>query len=449
MSKAFVIAAPWSNSGKTTLTLGLARYFSDNGHTVQTYKCGPDYIDTIHHTTAARTPSVNLDSMMMSNAHIQDLFTRYSAKADISIVEGVMGLFDGAVKDKGSSAEIAKILEIPVILVVNAKAMAYTVAPILQGLKTFDPEVNIAGVLFNFVRTESHYAFLKEACDTVGLRALGYITPNENIKIPSRHLGLHIEQSFEELIEHAANHVSGVAKKIAGLAALDRPLNLKTLSVENHTRIRHDYTIAVAKDEAFTFTYIENLNYLKQLGKVIFFSPIHDQTLPEADLIYLAGGYPELYLEQLSANHQMKSAIKSAAKKGTKLLAECGGMMYLGQQIINDSGQAFPMVGIFDFRTTMEEKKLHLGYRHVVFEEDNLWGHEFHYSTLIEDHYNSIAKVYTARQKEVPTKVYTYKNVIASYIHLYWAEGNFHWLTKEMNVLKNTPQGDSSHHNTN
>ncbi|WP_075343177.1 cobyrinate a,c-diamide synthase [Tenacibaculum agarivorans] len=437
MAKAFLIAAPWSNSGKTTITLGLARYFSNKNYKVQTFKCGPDYIDTMHHSRAAKRPSINLDSVLMSDTHIQEVFTKYTNEADISIVEGVMGLFDGAVKDQGSSAELAKKLNIPVILVVNAKAMAYTIAPILHGLKSFDPEVKIAGVLFNFVKTESHYTFLKEACETVGIPSLGYIPPNDDIKIPSRHLGLHIEDKFEELIERAASHI-GTHTNIHEL--LNIATSIKKTKVESLTnginpigfeeKIETKLKIAVAKDEAFTFTYVENLAYLKQLGDVTFFSPIHDTKLPEADIIYLAGGYPELYLDELSSNAEMKTALKNAAENGIKILAECGGMMYLGNQIINAEGIAYNMIGVFDFSTTMEQKKLHLGYRKVVFEDETIWGHEFHYSSMIHDKYDSIAKIYTAREKEITTKVFSYKNVMASYIHLYWGAGNFNWLTK-------------------
>lgn len=457
MSKAFLIAAPWSNSGKTTITLGLTRYFSNKNYKVQTFKCGPDYIDTIHHSRAAKRPSINLDSVLMSDTHIQDVFAKYSSRSDITIVEGVMGLFDGAVKDQGSSAELAKKLDIPVILVVNAKAMAYTIAPILHGLKTFDPEVKIAGVLFNFVKTESHYAFLKEACETVGIPSLGYIPPNEDIKIPSRHLGLHIEGQFEELIEKAAEHVGSHAKteKLLeltqrntsnGIHPIDRitesfikkesdkdlTKEINPLGFQKKTKVK--LKIAIAKDEAFTFTYVENLAYLKQIGEVVFFSPIHDTKLPEADIIYLAGGYPELHLEQLSNNVEMKKTIKNAANTGVKILAECGGMMYLGNQIINNEGKPFDMIGVFDFSTTMEQKKLHLGYRRVVFEDETLWGHEFHYSSIVEDHHTSIAEVYTARNKEIETKVYSYKNVLASYIHLYWGEGNFNWLSRTKGI---------------
>ncbi len=442
MSKTFLIAAPWSNSGKTTVTLGLARYFSNNGYKVQPFKCGPDYIDTIHHTTAARRASVNLDTVMMTDNHLQDVFFKHSKKADVTIVEGVMGLFDGSVKDKGSSAEIAKKLDIPVILVVNAQSMAYTVAPILHGLKTFDPEVQIAGVIFNFVKTASHYAFLKEACETVGLQSLGYLPTNEDIAIPSRYLGLHIDKSFEILIENAAKHIGKHInlEKLLSCAKTKLTKGINSLEEKQINRINPmEFKIAVAQDEAFTFAYLENLNYLKTLGQVIFFSPIHDQVLPNADFIYLAGGYPELYLEQLSGNSKMLVAIKKAAQSGTKIWAECGGMMYLGKSIVSTAGIAYPMVNVFDWSTTMENKKLRLGYRRLVFEEDELWGHEFHYSEIINDTSEwAKAKVFTARNREINSKLYQYKNVLASYIHLYWGAGNFKWLSKGIKKEKTT-----------
>ncbi len=430
MKKAFLIAAPWSNSGKTTITLGLLRLLKNKGFRVQPFKCGPDYIDTMHHSSAAGIPSVNLDSVMMSNEHLTNIFSKYSIEADISIIEGVMGLFDGAVKDKGSSAEIAKKLNIPVILVVNAKSMAFTVAPILKGLKDFDADVNIAGVIFNFVRTESHYAFLKEACESVGLTSFGYIPPNDEIAIPSRHLGLHIDSSFEEVIEKAAEHLDDHIPLENLLYEIN---NFQPKTIGNITSVASkNIKIAVAKDEAFTFTYLENLNYLKQLGEVVYFSPLHDTEVPKADFVYLAGGYPELYLEQLSKNTNMLNSIKSAAENRVKILAECGGMMYLGKSIINENGEEFSMTNIFSFSTTMQQKKLSLGYRKVIFNNEEIWGHEFHYSKILNDENEaSVATIFTARKKEIDTKLYQYKNVLASYIHFYWGAGNFNWLKNE------------------
>ncbi len=432
MGKGFIVAAPWSNSGKTTFTLALCRLLSGQGKKVQPFKCGPDYIDTLHHSRAAGRASINLDSFMMSSGHIKKLFQGNAAGADLAVVEGVMGLFDGAVKDQGSTAELAKILSLPVILIMNAGSMAYSVAPLIHGLNTFDPDVRIAGVVFNFVRTESHYAFLKEACEDVGVQALGYLPPEDEIKIPSRHLGLHVEDQFDEVINKAAAHLQ---KHISIEQLLECGKSLKEEVKVASEKAQGKYKIAVAKDAVFTFTYIQNIRKFEELGEVVYFSPLRDTVLPEADLVYLAGGYPELHLEILSGNKKMQEAIKSFADGGGKIIAECGGMMYLGKSIENEEGQDFPMAGIFDFTTSMRNKKLSLGYRKVELQGEILKGHEFRYSSLIHlpDYQNlkgvegepSEAKVFSARNREVETKIYRYKNVWASYIHFYWAENRF------------------------
>ncbi len=204
MKPQFLIAAASSSSGKTTITLGLLRLLTDKGYKVQPFKCGPDYIDGKHHAKAARLPSINLDTFMMSPLHVKKIYTKYCADAAIAITEGVMGLYDGATKMQGSSAEIAILLDLPVVLIVNAKAMAYSVAPLIYGFKHFDSRLKIAGVIFNFVNTESHYHFLKDACEDVGVEALGYLPANDTIRIPSRHLGLAIsdENDYEKIYDY-------------------------------------------------------------------------------------------------------------------------------------------------------------------------------------------------------------------------------------------------------
>lgn len=433
MPNSFLIAAPWSNSGKTTITLGLLRFFKNKGYKVQPFKCGPDYIDTLHHSTAAKTQSINLDTFLMSEKHLKEVFFTYSTKANINIIEGAMGLFDGAVKDKGSAADIAKKLNVPIVLIINANAMAYSVAPILYGLKTFDAKVKIAGVIFNFVKTKSHYSFLKEACKKVGVTALGYIPPNKNLEIPSRHLGLYINSSFEKKIEKTANYIGkqiNINKLIKCVETSNKPA---TLVKTKPKKSSNTPTVLIAKDSAFTFTYAENINYFKKFAEVTFFSPLKDKKLPKANLIYLPGGYPELYAKELAKNTKMQKAIKEAAENNTQIFAEGGGMMYLGKSIITEKGEEYPMANVFNFSTSMQKKKLQLGYRKVILEKNELWGHEFHYSKIINSTEKNIStKVFTARNKEIKTKLYQYKNVLASYIHLYWAEGNFKWLSKNL-----------------
>ncbi len=207
--QSFLIGAATSNSGKTTFTMGLLRALRDRGLKVQPYKCGPDYIDTMFHEMASGRESVNLDTYMASDEHVKEVFQRYGEDADVRIVEGVMGLFDGYDKSKGSSAEIAMLLDIPVILVVNAKSVAYSVAPLIYGFKHFNPKLKIAGVVFNMVASENHYTFLKQACEDAGVPCLGYMLRNRDLIIPGRHLGLTIEarEETEELISLAAKEV--------------------------------------------------------------------------------------------------------------------------------------------------------------------------------------------------------------------------------------------------
>lgn len=207
--KKFLIGAATSNSGKTTFTMGLLRALKRRGLDVQPYKCGPDYIDTMFHEMASGHESVNLDSFMSSEEHIKDIFDRYGEGKDVRVVEGVMGLFDGYDKSRGSSAEIAMMLDIPVILVVNAKSVAYSVAPLIYGFKHFNPNIKIAGVVFNMVASENHFRFLREACEDAGVKCLGYMQKNPQLIIPGRHLGLTItaREEMERLINLAADEV--------------------------------------------------------------------------------------------------------------------------------------------------------------------------------------------------------------------------------------------------
>jgi len=428
MKPQFLIAAPSSHSGKTTLTLGLLRLLYNRGLKVQPFKCGPDYIDTKHHGLAAHSQSINLDTFMMSEGHVRSLYAKYGEGADVAITEGVMGLFDGADRMKGSSAEISVLLDLPVILVVNAKAMAYSVAPLIYGFMHFNPQVRIAGVIFNFVNTESHYQFLKDACEDIGVTPLGYVPASDDIKIPSRHLGLAIspENDYNAVIERAAAHISKTVDIEQLLQLTQKPV----LQVPAQTILPPARTmeIAVAMDEAFNFTYTENLETLKSLGEVTTFSPLYDFMLPPTDLLYLAGGYPELFLEQLSSNQTMRASILDYCTNGGKVIAECGGMMYLGETLADGTGKEYQMVGFLGLKTTMKDAKLSLGYREVEMGLNRFKGHEFHYSGCTEtEALPKIGKVFNARGKEVPTPVYRKNNVIASYIHLYWGE-NPNWL---------------------
>jgi cobyrinic acid a,c-diamide synthase len=424
MKPQFLIAAPSSGTGKTTVTQGLLRILSNRGLQVQPYKCGPDYLDTRHHSWAAGRPSLNLDTFMSSSNHVKQIYSHYLQNADAGVVEGVMGLFDGAKKMEGSSAQIAELLNIPIILVVNAKATAYSIAPLLYGFKNFYSGIQLKGVIFNFVSGESHYQFLKEACEDVGLTPLGYIPRNEDLHLPSRHLGLRIssEHDYETSIQAIADHINKTVDVDLLLKITTREAPYLTLEKSSP---KQGIRIAVARDKAFNFTYHENLRALNSLGTIEYFSPLHDQNLPEADLVYLAGGYPELHLKELASNYSMQQSIKKYCEEEGKLLAECGGMMYLCNHIIDSKGKKFSMVGLLNQDVSMEDMKLHLGYRKITMDRQEFRGHEFHYSHLTNCKEEcNIAEVTTARDKKVETPVFRKKNTVASYIHFYWGEQN-------------------------
>jgi len=419
-----LIAAPASHQGKTTVTLGLLRALCKRGLAVQPFKCGPDYLDTYHHNTASGESSINLDLFLSSQKHIEDLYIRYTSQKKVAIAEGVMGLFDGSRDDSDSSAALAKLLKIPVILVVDARAMAFSVGALLFGFKNFDKEVNVAGVIFNFVKSDSHYQFLSRACERVGVRPLGYLPPNEEIKLPSRYLGLNIDKRIEtdKVIEKIALHVEKNLD-IDALLQLTQQLVSREEKIVESPSISKKGVIAVAKDEAFNFLYQENLKALSKLGEITYFSPLSDTQLPKADLLYFAGGYPELYLHKLASNYSMMQAVKNYCEKGGKVLAECGGMMYLGNNIIDAKGEAHPLVGYLPITSSMAKKKLNLGYRHFQWNDLVAKGHEFHYSQLIEEgNLQQVGILQNARTQPVATKVYRKKNVLASYVHFYWGD---------------------------
>jgi cobyrinic acid a,c-diamide synthase len=426
MKYQFLVSAPSSNSGKTTVTLGLIRLLMKQGLRVQVFKCGPDYIDTKFLGQAGQRPAINLDIFMMGKDHVRELYHHYSATADVSIIEGVMGLFDGANRMEGSSAEIAMLLNVPVIMVLPAKASAYSVAPVLYGFKNFNTNLTLAGVIFNHVNTLSHYNFLSDAAHDVGIEPLGYIPVSDHIKIPSRHLGLQLEHNEETLVSAIAKHLEEniSVERLLGVTIRhdsEQRIRIQRYDQAQHTRL----TIAVANDEAFTFTYHHNIEILKTKYNVVFFSPLHDEVLPPADIVYLAGGYPELFVKQLSGNVAMRESLERYCQEGGKLLAECGGLMYLGKSVIDAAGEEYNTVGFLDLKTSMAERTLTLGYRVLHYNNKIYRGHEFHYSTVKDEAItDSLGDVRNAKGEPVRMKLYRKKNVVGSYMHFYWGNGN-------------------------
>ena len=446
----FLIAAPTSGSGKTTVSRGLMALFVKKGLKVQPFKCGPDYIDTKYHEVVCGRPSINLDTFMASQEHVSSLYARYSADADVAVVEGMMGMYDGYDRDRGSSAEVARLLGIPVVLVVDAKSAAYSMAPLLSGFINFRPDIRIAGVIFNRVGSLRHYRMLQEVCEDLNVTCLGYLPKQKELEQESRHLGLDFSRSKEtEGLDMLAGLLEEHVDWELLLSTTGRPL--PTAAVEEKPVLSEPgkLHISVARnEESFSFLYAEHLDILRCMGTVTFFNPEQDRAIPqETDLLYLPGGYPENRLEELAGARLARESIRSYIEAGGRTLAECGGMIYLSQSVLSDGdtdgGSAGScvgnigneMVGVLPFSITNERRrrKLTLGYRQFDYNGWRLKGHEFHYTQFAVPETDgkeggacslppSIAQVYNAKGGKVTTPVFRYKNLIASYMHLYWGE---------------------------
>ncbi len=417
MNASFMIAAPTSGSGKTTIARGLMALLTQKGYKVQPFKCGPDYIDTKFHTAVCGRPSINLDTFMATPEHVLELFAHYGEDADVCVVEGMMGLFDGYDRDRGSSAEIARVLDIPVVLVVDAKSAAYSMAPLLQGFINFRKDVHIAGVIYNKVGSERHFKMLQEVCNDVGIECFGYLPKDAALEQSSRYLGLDFSsepdtQALTSLLE-AHVHWNALLKLIV-------PTGGTVNSLRGNCEFpQGELSVLIAQNaESFTFIYQEAIG---RLGNIRFFDPEND--VPDfsgIDLLYLPGGYPEKHLEALVANEACRRAIKDYAEQGGRIQAECGGMMYLCEQIVTDDGE-YPMCGVLPYSITARkaDRKLSLGYRHFVLDGKEYRGHEFHYTQFMGETPPSVVQVYNAKGEPMTTPVFRYKNVLASYTHLY------------------------------
>lgn len=392
-----VIAGTSSGVGKTTVTLAMLAALRERGRHVQPFKAGPDFIDPSHHWAAAGRPSRNLDGWMLGSDLNRMIFARAAADVDLSIIEGVMGLFDGssALNDIGSTAELAKQLDAPVILVVDGSAMARSAAAMVAGYTRFDSALRVAGVIFNRVSSEGHYKLLKTAVEQeTDVVAVGYLCPDPDLTITDRHLGLTMAHErrdgelYHRLAQAALNtvdldRVETLANSCASLAPSSEPVVRRRAKTVR---------IGVAQDAAFCFYYADNLELLSAAGgELVVFSPLHDANLPEdLGMLYLGGGYPELHGAALTANASMRSEIHRFAAEGGTIYAECGGMMYLTQGIRDFDGHLHEMVGLFSAEATMHRTGMTLGYRSLEVGQSCVIGpaglmargHEFHYSTV-------------------------------------------------------------------
>ena len=410
-----------SGSGKTTVARGLMALLTQKGYRVQPFKCGPDYIDTKFHESVCHRPSINLDTFMASPEHVQELFARYGADADVCIVEGMMGLYDGYDRDRGSSYEVARVLGLPIVLVVDARSAAYSMAALLSGFLRFREEVSFAGVIYNKVGSLRHEAMLREVSDDLHVPCLGCLPKSASLEQGSRYLGL----DFSELPE-----TQELVKMLEERVLVDRLLACATPPIPPQT-LPHEGRIAAAQKvlvarnaESFSFIYQENVD---RLGDVTFFDPETD--VPDfdgIDLLYLPGGYPEKHLEALVANEACRRAVRDFAEHGGRVIAECGGMMYLCRSIVTDEGD-YPQCGILPHVITARKaaRKLSLGYRRFVLDGREYRGHEFHYTQFDGgERIPSATQVFNAKGEPVATPVFRYKNVLASYTHLYTIPSN-------------------------
>jgi cobyrinic acid a,c-diamide synthase len=429
-----VIGGVASGVGKTTTTVALSRAFIARGLRVALFKCGPDYLDPTYHARATGRPSHNLDGWMMSRDAVLATFERGAAGADVAIVEGVMGLFDGASpdRDEGSTAEIAKWLDAPVLAVVDASAMARTVAAVALGLATFDPALRVAGLVCNRVGSRGHLELLRNAAGTPPV--VGGFPDEPELRFPERHLGLRTadEGSVPETIldrwGKAATEwfaVDRVLEIARSAGELPRP-TAPTAAAIAPPRC----TIAIAHDEAFHFYYEDNLRRLEELGATLArFSPIRDRAIPDADGVYLGGGYPEVHAEALAANESMRDSIRAFAARGGPVYAECGGLMFLVRVIRTLDGRAYPMVGLLEGEATMRDRLQAIGYVEIVTRRPTILGpaglrfrgHQFRYSEMTAAEKPSAYGVHVRYGGTVLQEGWASRNVLASYVHAHWA----------------------------
>ncbi|HSQ90025.1 cobyrinate a,c-diamide synthase [Romboutsia sp.] len=437
--KKILIAGTNSGVGKTTISLGIMQALTKRNMKVQPYKVGPDYIDPSYHTFITGKHSRNLDSYMLDDEKIKYVFNKSSQDADISVVEGVMGLYDGIGidLDNCTSSHTSKILKAPVILVINGKAMAASSAAMVLGYKEIDKDVNIKGVIVNNVRTKTHYEIIKKAIETYcGVEVLGYFPPNNEFSLESRHLGL--VPSVE--IDSLKTKFDNLAEEIEKYIDIDRILEIsETEEVESNFDLKdfiesnkmEGKTIALAYDKAFNFYYRENIELLEELGlNIKYFSPLKGKEVPKSDYIYIGGGFPEIFGQELEKNECMRKSIKEAHENNIPIYAECGGLMYLGEKLLDQENKEYEMVGIFKGYSKMTASLKRFGYCYgtakvdtiLSKKDESIKGHEFHHSVFETDE----ECAYIMR-KERDKKVvdeweggYSKNNTLATYLHTHF-----------------------------
>jgi cobyrinic acid a,c-diamide synthase len=435
--KAIVIGGVKSGCGKTSVSLGLMAALRRRGLEVRPFKAGPDFIDPGLHELAAGAPSHTLDGWMCSRTQVEDIFYRHCIGGDIAVIEGVMGLFDGfsGTCDDGSTAQLAKWLDLPVLLVADASSMARSAAALIQGYARYDAGLRLPAVALNRVASPNHADILDEAMTTVpGVTPIGFLPPDEDIGMPSRHLGLMTAYEAPDPLQRIDCMANWVEKNLD----LDRLLAL--VPDLQPPAPRPDIPppapkvrIGLAHDAAFCFYYKENLRLLESAGaELVPFSPLKDKRLPD-DLggLYLGGGYPEVHAAELSNNTHLRRDVRAFAASGRPIYAECGGFMFLMENIRAMHGQTCQMAGVFPFKARIDKRFRALGYREIATTSDSILGpagtmargHEFHYSHIPEEAYEE-AGLYAVSGRKGPlpgAEGFTRHNVVASYVHLHFA----------------------------
>ncbi len=430
-----VIAATGSGVGKTTATVSLIAALRTRGLKVAAFKCGPDYLDPTYHRRAAGVTSHNLDGWMMGREAVLATFARAARGFDLAVIEGMMGLFDSATPtgDEGSTAEIAKWLDAPVLLVIDASGMARSIAAMASGYAHFDRSLNVAGVICNRVGSRGHLDMLRMASAEVPV--VGGLPGDAQLAFPERHLGLRSadEDAVPQRLFDAWGKLASEWLDLDAIISLARSAPALLIDEVSSGRIAHPRCrIGLAWDDAFHFYYEDNLRRLEECGaELVRFSPSHDEALPRVEGLYFGGGYPEVLARELSGNHRMIGAVRQFAESGRVIYAECGGLMYLSAGIRTLDGETFPMAGLIPGIAVMSPKLQALGYVEVETRAPSILGpagtrfrgHQFRYSTIERDGGGALPHLYSVHPKWGADfeEGYAHANVLASYVHAHWA----------------------------
>lgn len=423
-----VLAGTSSDVGKTTVTIGLLKALTNKGLKVNAFKSGPDYIDPMFHSFVTHQKSINLDLYLMGKSGVRYAFNKHS-NGDISVVEGVMGLYDGVSKDGkevSSTALLAKTIDASVVLIIDGSGVSTSAAAQVLGFDQFDRELNIAGVIVNKVHGEKHYNLIKDSIEKfTDIKCLGYLSRNNEIALESQHLGLIPSEEVHAL----ARKIEILGDAISTTVDIDALVELSKGSdqeIDNdyYRKInKKNYRLGIAKDKAFNFYYQDNLDYFNDQGiALVEFSPLKSESLPaNIDGIYLGGGFPEKFAKELSSNEKLMKAINSYADQGGMIYGECGGLMYLSKAIIDFDGKKYPMTGILDIEVKMTNRLQHFGYVEVESQEVSFRAHEFHRSKVINKNNETTFRITKfSNPNEFWDGGYTYKNVLAGYPHVHF-----------------------------